>query len=71
MRLLSLLSATFVALGMVTAEPELDHEQIQRSLEARTWAHETRDLLDAFGDLKTCIGCQVRIAATYHAHRTY
>ncbi len=36
--------------------PNQDHEIAQRSIEAGTWALETRGLLD---DLGTCNGCQV------------
>jgi ferredoxin len=58
MRLLSALAALAACqLGMTFAD--LHHEKIQRSLQARTWAHETRGLLDLFGDLNTCAGCQV------------
>lgn len=60
MRLLPALSA-LVACHVGFGWAELHHEKIQRSLEARTWAHETRDLTDIFGSMKTCDGCQVWI----------
>ncbi|KHN94344.1 Sphingomyelin phosphodiesterase [Metarhizium album ARSEF 1941] len=57
MRLMPVLSA-LVACNIGLAITELDHEKIQRSLEARTWAHETRDLSSLLGDLETCEGCE-------------
>ncbi|KJK83208.1 hypothetical protein H634G_01337 [Metarhizium anisopliae BRIP 53293] len=57
MRLLTILSALAACnLGLTAAE--LDHEKLQRSLEARTWARETRDLTSLAGQLKTCNGCK-------------
>lgn len=58
--LLRLLAASPV--GIAAFNAEFDHEKVQRSLEARTWALETRDSLGLsglFGDLNTCDGCQV------------
>lgn len=60
MRLLTILSALAACnLGLTAAE--LDHEKLQRSLEARTWARETRDLTSLAGQLKTCNGCKVGV----------
>lgn len=57
---LPLVSSALVVCQLGLAAAGLDHAMIQRSLEARTWAHETRsDLGDLSGMLETCDGCKV------------
>ncbi|KAK2594361.1 hypothetical protein QQS21_007921 [Conoideocrella luteorostrata] len=56
---LPITSSALAACLLGIAAADLDHQEIQRSLEARTWAHETRSGLGDIAEmLKTCDGCQ-------------